>query len=175
LGKGDVNISKISLPEDRLPIIEVSNVRKTSVPGSLEILVLLDVNLKIERGVFLAIMGPSGSGKSTLVNLTDCLYRPTEGQVLLRGKDLNRMSDQELARLRGLEIGFVFQTFNLFPRLTALGNVFLPIFAIREPVLTPGGVQGNSSRLWGCINVYIIDQENFQEGNLRGSHCTCAY
>ncbi len=124
-----MNINKNSLPEDGLPIVEVSNVRKSYVLGSLEVPVLSDVNLKIERGEFLAITGPSGSGKSTLVNLIGCLDRPTEGQVLVKGKDLNRMSDEELARLRGLEIGFVFQTFNLVPRLTALENVLLPTFA----------------------------------------------
>ena len=124
-----MNINKNSLPDDGLPIVEVSNVRKTYVLGNLEIPVLSDINLKIERGEFLAIMGPSGSGKSTLVNLIGCLDRPTEGQILVKGKDLNRMSDQELARLRGLEIGFVFQTFNLVPRLTALENVLLPTFA----------------------------------------------
>lgn len=132
-----MNINKNSLPEDGLPVVEVSNVRKTYVLGSLEIPVLSDVNLKIERGEFLAIMGPSGSGKSTLVNLIGCLDRPTEGQVLVKGRDLNRMSDQELARLRGLEIGFVFQTFNLVPRLTALENVLLPTFANSRAGIDP--------------------------------------
>lgn len=105
--------------------------------GNLEIPVLSDVNLKIKKGEFLAIMGPSGSGKSTLVNLIGCLDRPTEGQVLVRGRDLNKMSDQELARLRGLEIGFVFQTFNLVPRLTAFENVLLPTFANSKPNIDP--------------------------------------
>ena len=99
--------------------------------------VLSGVNLKIENGEFLAIMGPSGSGKSTLVNLIGCLDRPTEGQVLVRGRDLNRMSDEELARLRGLEIGFVFQTFNLVPRLTAFENVLLPTFANSRTGIDP--------------------------------------
>ena len=129
LGKGDVNINKNSLPEDGLPIVEVSNVRKSYVLGSLEIPVLSGINLKIERGEFLTIMGPSGSGKSTLVNLIGCLDRPTEGQVLVRGRDLNKMSDEELARVRGLEIGFVFQTFNLVSRLTAFENILFPTFA----------------------------------------------
>lgn len=124
-----MNINKNSLPDDGLSIVEVSNVRKSYVLGSLEIPVLSGINLKIERGEFLAIMGPSGSGKSTLMNLIGCLDRPTEGQVLVRGRDLNKMSDEELARVRGLEIGFVFQTFNLVPRLTAFENVLLPTFA----------------------------------------------
>lgn len=124
-----MNIIKNSLPEDGLQIIEISNVRKSYVLGSLEIPVLSDINLKTERGELLAMMDPSGSGKSTLVNLIDCLEGPTEGQTLLRGHGLNRMSDQELARLKGLGIDFVFQTFNLVPRLTALENVLLPTFA----------------------------------------------
>jgi putative ABC transport system ATP-binding protein len=129
LGKGDVNINIDSLPVDKPPIVEVSNVRKSYLLGSLEVPVLSSINLKINNGEFLAIMGPSGSGKSTLVNLIGCLDRPTEGQVLISGRDLYKMSDEELARLRGLEIGFVFQTFNLVPRLTALENVLLPTFA----------------------------------------------
>lgn len=124
-----MKINKNSLPEDRLPIVEVSNVMKSYVLGDTEVPVLSGINLKIEKGEFLAIMGPSGSGKSTLMNLIGCLDRPTEGQILIRGRDLHRMSDEELAHLRGLEIGFVFQTFNLVPRLTAFENVLLPTFA----------------------------------------------
>ncbi|AKB23875.1 ABC transporter, ATP-binding protein [Methanosarcina sp. MTP4] len=111
------------------PLVEVANVRKSYVLGGAEVPVLSDINLKINEGEFLAIMGPSGSGKSTLVNLIGCLDRPTEGQVLIRGRDIHKMPDEELARLRGLEIGFVFQTFNLVPRLTALENVLLPTYA----------------------------------------------
>lgn len=125
----DVNINKNSLPENRYPIVEVSNVRKSYMLGDTEVPVLSGINLKIEKGELLAIMGPSGSGKSTLMNLIGCLDRPTEGQVLIWGKDLHSMSDEELAHLRGIEIGFVFQTFNLVPRLTALENVLLPTFA----------------------------------------------
>jgi putative ABC transport system ATP-binding protein len=124
-----VNINGNSLPDDRLPIVEVSNVRKSYMLGDMEVPVLSNISLKIEKGEFLAIVGPSGSGKSTLMNLIGCLDRPTEGQVFINGRDLHGMSDEELARLRGLEIGFVFQTFNLVPRLTALENVLLPTFA----------------------------------------------
>ncbi|AKB45508.1 ABC transporter ATP-binding protein [Methanosarcina vacuolata] len=124
-----MNIIKNSLPEDGFPIVDVSNVRESYVLGSLEIPVLSDVNLKTERREFLAIMGPSGPGKSTLVNLIDYLGRPTAGQALVKGHDLNRMPDQELVHLKELEVDFVFQTFNLVPYLTALENVLLPTFA----------------------------------------------
>ena len=124
-----MNIIKNSLPEDGFPIVDVSNVRESYVLGSLEIPVLSDVNLKTERREVLAVMGPSGPGKSTLVNLIDCLERPTAGQALVRGHNLNIMPDQELAHLKELEVDFVFQTFNLVPCLTALENVLLPTFA----------------------------------------------
>lgn len=124
-----MNINKNSLSDDRFPVVEVSNVRKSYMLGDMEVPVLSNITLRIEKGEFLAIVGPSGSGKSTLMNLIGCLDRPTEGQVLVKGRDMSGMSDEELARLRGLEIGFVFQTFNLVPRLTAFENVLLPTFA----------------------------------------------
>lgn len=128
-GGGTVSRNATVLPVGEPPLVEVANVRKSYVLGGAEVPVLSDINLKINEGEFLAIMGPSGSGKSTLVNLIGCLDRPTEGQVLIRGRDIHEMSDEEMARLRGLEIGFVFQTFNLVPRLTALENVLLPTYA----------------------------------------------
>jgi len=158
-----VNINKNSLPEGGLPIVEVSNVRKSYVLGGLEVPVLSDVNLKIKKGEFLAIMGPSGSGKSTLVNLIGCLDRPTEGQVLVRGKDLNIMSDEELARLRGLEIGFVFQTFNLVPRLTALENVLLPTFANSRTSIDP---EKRAKQLLEIMGLH--DRMNHRPGELSG-------
>ncbi len=132
-----MNLNQNSLPVDEFPMVEVSNVRKSYLLGNMEVPVLSGINLKIEKGEFLAIMGPSGSGKSTLMNLIGCLDKPTEGQVIIRGKDLRRMSDEELARMRGLEIGFVFQTFNLVSRLTALENVLLPTFANSRPGIDP--------------------------------------
>lgn len=122
LGKGDVNIIKNSLLEGGFPIVEISN-------ESLEISVLSDVDIKIEKVELVDIMGPSGSGKSVLVNLIDCLDRPTEEQVLVKDRDLNRLSDQELAHLTKLEISFGSQIFNLAPHLTDLENVLLPTFA----------------------------------------------
>ncbi len=111
------------------PVIEVFNVKKSYTLGEIEIPILHDINLEVQEGEFLAIMGPSGSGKSTLMNLIGFLDRPTEGRILIKGLDINTLSDKEVARLRGLEIGFVFQVFNLIPRLTALENVELPTYA----------------------------------------------
>jgi len=89
--------------------------------------VLKGINLTIEKGEYVALMGPSGSGKSTLMNILGCLDTPTSGEYILNGKDVSKMSDAELADIRNKEIGFVFQTFNLMPRTTALDNVALPM------------------------------------------------
>jgi putative ABC transport system ATP-binding protein len=110
-----------------MPLIETVDLWKTYVMGSEEIHALRGVSIQIERGEYVAIMGPSGSGKSTLMNLIGCLDTPSKGSYLLNDKQVSEMNDNELARIRNEEIGFVFQTFNLLPRATSLHNVELPL------------------------------------------------
>ncbi|WP_295182074.1 ABC transporter ATP-binding protein [uncultured Christiangramia sp.] len=108
-------------------VIEIRSITRDFPLGQEVVKVLKGIDLDIERGEYVAIMGPSGSGKSTLMNLLGCLDTPTSGSYILNGKDASKMSDDELAEIRNKEIGFVFQTFNLLPRTTALDNVALPM------------------------------------------------
>ncbi len=109
------------------PVIHAEDLWRTYQMGAEEIQALRGVTFEIQRGEYVAVMGPSGSGKSTLMNLIGCLDTPTKGTYVLRGKVVSEMNDDELAAVRNREIGFVFQTFNLLPRATALHNVELPL------------------------------------------------
>jgi putative ABC transport system ATP-binding protein len=108
-------------------IIETHNIEKRYVMGSEVILALKSISITINKGEYVAFMGPSGSGKSTLMNIIGALDTPTKGSYILNGKDVSNMSENELAEIRNKEIGFVFQTFNLLPRFSALENVALPL------------------------------------------------
>ncbi|HEY9156411.1 ABC transporter ATP-binding protein, partial [Candidatus Binatus sp.] len=109
-------------------VIELVGMTKTYVLGEVEVNALRGVNLKIERGEFVAVMGASGSGKSTLMNMLGCLDRPTSGRYLLEGEDVAQLNESELATIRSRRIGFVFQNFNLLSRTSALENIELPLF-----------------------------------------------
>jgi putative ABC transport system ATP-binding protein len=146
-----------------MALIETRDLWKTYVMGSEEIHALQGVSMEIERGEYVAIMGPSGSGKSTLMNLIGCLDTPSKGSYLLNGKQVSQMNDDELARIRNEEIGFVFQTFNLLPRATALHNVELP--------LVYGGVPSKErqSRASGALQrVELGDRQQHRPNELSG-------
>jgi len=109
------------------PLIKITNIKRDFVLGNEIVYVLKGIDLEINKGEYVALMGPSGSGKSTLMNILGCLDTPTSGTYILNNKDVSQMHDDELAEIRNKEIGFVFQTFNLMPRTTALNNVALPM------------------------------------------------
>jgi len=121
------NAEKGNGGEQQRTLISMENIWKTYQMGTEELHALRDVSFQVKKGEYLAIIGPSGSGKSTLMNLIGCLDSPTKGQYWINGHLVSDMSDDELARIRNKEIGFVFQTFNLLARATALHNVELPL------------------------------------------------
>ena len=108
-------------------VIRTEHIAKVYVMGTEEVHALRDISITIKQGEYVALMGPSGSGKSTLMNMIGCLDTPSKGQYFLDGQDVSRMTDNQLAEVRNKKIGFVFQTFNLLPRSTALDNVTLPL------------------------------------------------
>lgn len=120
-------------PDPNQPLIEITDLKKRYQMGSEVVWALDGISLKIERGEYIAIMGPSGSGKSTLMNMLGCLDTPTSGHYLLNGQDVSQYVDDELAEIRNREIGFVFQTFNLLPRVDCLRNAELPLIYAGMP------------------------------------------
>jgi putative ABC transport system ATP-binding protein len=114
-------------------VIEFENIVKNYQIGTVIVRALRSVSLEINRNEYVAIMGPSGSGKSTLMNIVGCLDTPTKGSYILNGTDVSKMDDDRLAEIRNKEIGFIFQTFNLLPRYTALENVMLPLIYAGVP------------------------------------------
>jgi putative ABC transport system ATP-binding protein len=145
------------------PVLDVRAVTKVYGEGETAVHALRGVSLRVERGDYVAIMGSSGSGKSTLMNILGCLDVPTEGQYLLDGVDVSRLSDRQLALVRNRRIGFVFQSFNLIPRTTALANVELPLAyaGIR-------GAQRRSRAQAALALVGLADRANHEPNQLSG-------
>ncbi len=114
-------------------LIELRSVTRTYRMGSVDVHALRGIDLDVERNDYLAITGPSGSGKSTLMNILGCIDSPTSGRFLLEGRDVSQLSDRQLSRVRNAFVGFVFQTFNLMPRVTALHNVEMPLIYAGHP------------------------------------------
>lgn len=109
------------------PVVRIAEVKKTYFMGKVEVRALQGINLTVQRGEFVSIMGPSGCGKSTLMHIVGCLDRPSSGHVLLDEVDIDELNDNNLAEIRNKKVGFVFQTFNLLPKLNAIENVELPL------------------------------------------------
>ena len=147
-------------------ILELRNIFKDYMQGKMTVNVLKDINLQVEEGEYIAIIGPSGSGKTTLMNLIGCLDVPTSGQYLLDGKDISRQNDNQMAEIRNKYIGFVFQTFNLLPKLSARDNVALPLLY--------AGVKKKERReraAWALDKVGLSDRMDFRSNQLSGGQC----
>jgi len=132
-------------------VIELKNITKTYKTGAVDFKALDDVNLAVQEGDFLAIMGPSGSGKSTCMNIIGCLDRPTSGSYLLDGKEVASLNDNELAHIRNKKIGFVFQTFNLLARTDAVKNIELPLIY--------SGVKNKRERALECLKMVGLEDK----------------
>ncbi|TAE37647.1 MAG: ABC transporter ATP-binding protein [Sphingobacteriales bacterium] len=144
-------------------LITIKNIGRKYVIGAETIHALKSVSLSINKGEFVALMGPSGSGKSTLMNILGCLDTPTQGEYILNGINVSQMTDDQLAEVRNKEIGFVFQTFNLLPRSTALDNVALPLIyaGINK-------TERNTRASQGLQNVGLANRQHHKPNELSG-------
>ena len=148
------------------PIIELQQIRKSYYLGKNELPVLKGIDMQIAHNEYVALMGPSGSGKSTLMNILGCLDSPTGGRYLLNSQDVSRMADNDLAEVRNREIGFVFQQFNLLPRLTAVENVALPL------VYAGVGKKDRLDRAMAVLEkVSLADRSHHKPNELSGGQC----
>jgi putative ABC transport system ATP-binding protein len=147
-------------------IIQLEDIRKSYFLGKQELPVLKGISLEIFKNEYVALMGPSGSGKSTLMNILGCLDSPTGGRYVLNGKDVSRMPDDDLAAVRNKEIGFVFQQFNLLPRLTAAENVALPL--IYSGINKKERIERAEAVL---AKVKLVDRMHHKPNELSGGQC----
>ncbi len=145
------------------PLIKISNIKKFYQVGSVVVKALKGVDLVINKNEYVAIMGPSGSGKSTLMNILGCLDTPTDGTYVLNGTDVSKLTDDSLAEIRNKEIGFVFQTFNLLPRYSALDNVVLPLIYAGIPKH-----ERNEMAIKALKNVSLEDRMEHKPNELSG-------
>jgi putative ABC transport system ATP-binding protein len=151
-----------AVPLDAVPLIEIQEVFKTYRMGSVEVHALNGVDLRVDNGEFVAIMGASGSGKTTLMNIIGCLDLPSSGAYFLDGVDVRRLNDNELAAIRNRKIGFVFQSFNLIPRSSALHNVEMPL-------IYAGVTSGRRERALSALDsVGLADRARHQPSELSG-------
>ncbi|MEI7736643.1 MAG: ABC transporter ATP-binding protein [Ferruginibacter sp.] len=147
-------------------IIHLENIRKSYYLGKNELQVLKGISMDVFKNEYVALMGPSGSGKSTLMNILGCLDSPSGGKYILNGKDVSRMPDNDLAEVRNKEIGFVFQQFNLLPRLTALENVALPL--VYSGVSKKERIERAAATL---AKVKLDDRSHHKPNELSGGQC----
>ena len=148
------------------PLIQLDDIRKSYFMGKQPLPVLIGVSLDIFRNEYVALMGPSGSGKSTLMNILGCLDTPTSGTYILNGQDVSKMADDSLADVRNIEIGFVFQQFNLLPRLTAVENVALPLVYAGVP-----RKQRTERAMAVLEKVSLQDRSHHKPNELSGGQC----
>src|SRR6201996_9303447 len=148
------------------PIIHLEDIHKSYLMGKQALPVLKGVSLDIVRNEYVALMGPSGSGKSTLMNILGCLDTPTDGHYILNGQDVSKMPDDSLADVRNIEIGFVFQQFNLLPRLTAAENVALPLVYAGVPKK-----QRNEQAMEVLNKVSLTERSHHKPNEMSGGQC----
>lgn len=144
-------------------MLKFTNIYKSYWQGDSEVEILKNIHLNIAEGEYVAIMGPSGSGKSTLMNIIGCLDKPTKGEYLLQNKEISLLKDHELADLRNESIGFVFQNFNLMPRLTALQNVELPLVYAKV-----SKIERRERSIAALIQVGLAERMTFKPSELSG-------